>query len=255
MDTSPMTKPPPTVQESGLLGWVLPAAFMVLAGGLYAAPRRAEVPLGDPSPVDRSALVVGPRRVALSDPPLTLVEGKPENCNACHQVFKSQNPGGAAVTFHTSIKLVHGLNDRCVNCHDPSDRERLTLRDAETVAFSEAPQLCAQCHGTVFRDWERGTHGKTLGSWVKSAAEHSRLACNECHDPHAPKYPKLAPLPGPSTLRMGAQPGEVDHRENENSLQRWLRRIREERATPKAGSAAKPTPTAQPDAKSAGGHP
>ncbi|MBL8761238.1 MAG: cytochrome c3 family protein [Phycisphaerae bacterium] len=251
MDTSPMTKPPPTGTDSGLMGWALPVAFLLLAGGVSAMPRRADIPLSDPAAVDRAALVVQPRRVALTDPPLTLVEGQPENCNACHQVFKSQNPGGTVPTFHSTIKLVHGLNDRCVNCHDPNDRERLTLRDAETVAFSEAPQLCAQCHGTVFRDWERGTHGKTLGSWMKSSPAHSRLACNQCHDPHAPKYPKMEPLPGPSTLRMGDQSSRAGEAVSENSLQRWLRRIREERATPKGGTTTKPA-TAP---RSGGGHP
>lgn len=251
MDTSPITRPPSTGQESGLLGWALPVAFLALAGGFYALPPRATIPLSEPVAVDRAALVVQPRRVAMTDPPLTVVEGKPENCNACHQIFKSQNRGGTPPNFHLTIKLAHGLNNRCVNCHDPSDRERLTLRDAETVPFSEAPQLCAQCHGTVYRDWERGTHGKTLGSWHMGSVRHTRLACNQCHDPHAPKYPKMEPLPGPSTLRMGDQSSHAVEAVSENSLQRWLRRIREERATSKTGATTKPATAPQ----SGGGHP
>jgi hypothetical protein len=72
--------------------------------------------------------------------------------------------------------------------------------------------LCAQCHGTTYRDWQRGMHGKTMGSWDKSSGKQRRLLCTECHNPHAPAYGRLAPLPGPRTLRMNAG-DEKDHQE------------------------------------------
>ncbi len=169
------------------------------------SPRLVTIPLVPAAKVDSSALIVGPRRVAMTDPPQLLVEGRSENCNACHQVFRSSSVTRAALSYHQEIVLMHGLNDRCVNCHDAENRERLTLRDGETVPFADAPRLCAQCHGTVFRDWERGTHGLTLGSWITDSDQQRRLGCNECHDPHSPRYPAYVPLPGPQTLRMGEQ--------------------------------------------------
>lgn len=207
------------------MGVLLPSGFVALAVYLGLTSGRPRIPIDPPVQVDPAALVVGPRRVAMADPPHTLVGGVPENCNACHQVFSSSSPGGAAPTFHTDIRLNHGLNDRCVNCHDAGDRERLTLRDGETIGFAQTPLLCAQCHGTTYRDWERGTHGKTLGSWITGSEAQRRLTCNECHNPHSPRYDPYVPLPGPRTLRMDqGAPGEGTHQpEGAGPLQQWLR--------------------------------
>jgi hypothetical protein len=161
----------------------------------------------------------------MADPPHVMIDGLPQNCNGCHRIFHSASPAGAPLNYHQEIGLFHGLNNRCVNCHDSSDRERLTLRDGTTIPFAETPQLCAQCHGTVYRDWQRGTHGKTLGSWVTNSDAQYRLSCNECHDPHSPKYEPYAPLPGPNTLRMGDQGRDAPHGDHkkESPLQHWLR--------------------------------
>lgn len=161
----------------------------------------------------------------MSDPAHIFVDGAAQTCNGCHQIFRSASPGGAALNYHADIGLRHGMNNRCVNCHDPANREVLALRDGTTIPFAQAPRLCAECHGTVFRDWERGTHGKTLGSWINQSESQHRLRCNECHNPHAPKYEPYTPLPGPSTLRMGVQnPGQSQgHAQKASPLQRWLR--------------------------------
>jgi len=208
--------------RSAWQGWSLAIGFAIVAAALFASPRLAPVPLEPAAVIDRAALVPGPRRVAMSDPPHLMVEGMPENCNACHQIFRSSHPGGAPLNYHQEVRLNHGLNNRCGNCHDADNRERLTLRDGATVLFSETPQLCSQCHGTVYRDWQRGTHGKTLGSWITGSREQLRLNCNQCHDPHAPKYPAYPPLPGPETLRMGDQQAHDAPTAGRSPFQRWL---------------------------------
>jgi len=114
------------------------------------------------------------------------------------------------------------MNTRCVNCHDVTNRELLTLRDGSTVAYAQTPLLCAQCHGTTYRDWQKGTHGKTLGSWKTDSASQRRLSCNECHDPHSPRYAPYEPLPGPNTLRMGMQAHEGGHGPERSPLRRWI---------------------------------
>lgn len=203
---------------------MLGAGFLVLAAWLIVASGRPDIPIAPAAQVDPAALVVGPRRPAMGDPPHTTAEGLPENCNACHQVFTSAHPAGTRLSFHAEIHLNHGLNDRCVNCHDSADRERLTLRDARTIPFSETPLLCAQCHGTTYRDWQRGTHGKTLGSWITGSPNQHRLTCNECHNPHSPRYEAYVPLPGPRTLRMGDGAGSGAHDPGGvGPLQQWLR--------------------------------
>jgi len=209
---------------SGWLGWMLPVGFIAVAAGLVWYSGRVDIPLAAVETVDRESLVVGPRRVAMTDPPRIAVEGRLQDCNGCHQIFQSVGTAGRPLDYHGDVHLSHGLNNRCVNCHDSGDMERLTLRDGATVAFKDTPQLCSQCHGTVYRDWQRGTHGKTLGSWVTRSAEQRRLSCNECHNPHSPKYDPYVPLPGPNTLRMGDQKaGSGDaHAEDVSPLQRWL---------------------------------
>ncbi len=207
------------------LGWLLPCGFGALTVLLYTSSRSIEIPIAPAQVVDRASLVVGPRRVAMTDPAHILVGGRAQNCNGCHQIFKSGSPAGAVLNYHEDIRLGHGMNSRCANCHDSEDRERLTLRDGATVSFAQTPQLCAQCHGTVYRDWERGTHGKTLGSWVTRSESQYRLSCNECHNPHSPRYEPYVPLPGPNTLRMGARSSSPshDHGPKQSPLQRWLR--------------------------------
>ncbi|MBK8913030.1 MAG: hypothetical protein IPM64_00270 [Phycisphaerales bacterium] len=205
-----------------LRGLALPVGFLLLAGAFWFSPRAVNIPTGTAAAVDPAALVAGPRRVGLTDPAQILVEGRMENCNACHQIFASARGGSERLSYHTDIRLDHGLNDRCVNCHDADNRELLTLRDGATVPYAQTPVLCAQCHGTVYRDWQNGTHGKTLGSWITGSAAQRRLSCNECHDPHAPRYPAYEPLPAPRTLRMG-EPAARPHTDPHagGPLQRW----------------------------------
>jgi hypothetical protein len=203
-------------------GWLLPIGFGCVALVLFVSSRQTDIPIPLPGAVDRASLTVGPVRIAMSDPAHMQVEGRPQSCTGCHQIFNSSHPAGAALSYHRDIRLSHGLNDRCVNCHDADHRDRLALRDGSTVSYADTPQLCAQCHGTVYRDWQRGTHGKTLGSWVTHSQAQHRLSCNECHDPHSPRYQPYTPLPGPNTLRMGDQvePLHPTPTDGENPLQR-----------------------------------
>ncbi len=163
----------------------------------------------------------------MTDPAHLMIDGRPQTCIGCHQIFASASPAGATLSFHDDVRLNHGMNNRCSNCHDPYDHQRLILRNGTTVPFAQTPQLCAQCHGTVYRDWQRGTHGKTLGSWLTHSIEQLRLTCNECHDPHSPRYDHTQPLPGPRTLRMGDQrPAPLHHDPSgESPLQRWLQNL------------------------------
>ncbi len=208
------------------LSWLLPVGFGIVAAVLLAGNRGGGIPDAPQAIIDRADLSVGPRRVAMTDPAHIEVEGRSQSCSGCHQIFNSSHSAGTPPNYHQDIKFSHGLNNRCVNCHDASDRGRLTLRDGATVPFAQTPQLCAQCHGTLYRDWQRGTHGKTLGSWITHSEAQHRLSCNECHNPHSPGYEPYTPLPGPNTLRMGGQNVETPHGASEkiSPLQRWLNR-------------------------------
>lgn len=180
-------------------------AFLALAWYLAFLSPPTEVPNTPGTRVARSAIDPKPLRVVLHDRAQIRVGPYEYHCNDCHRLFRSAPERQGPLAQHTHIILDHGLNDRCFNCHDRTDRERLVLRNGKLIGFDAVPTLCSQCHGTTFRDWERGMHGKQLGSWSTSTPSRHRLNCTECHDPHHPAYPDFTPLPPPNTLRMGEQ--------------------------------------------------
>lgn len=122
-------------------------------------------------------------------------------CATCHAT-KPTNPdarvGAALRQFHQTLVGNHG-NLTCVSCHNPADGHgSLRLADSRSVPFTEVMTLCAQCHGTQYRDYQHGAHGGMTGYWDLTRGGRSRNNCVDCHDPHAPKYPTVTPAPGPN---------------------------------------------------------
>ena len=181
----------------------IPLIFFALSAWFLLGAGAASPPVPPAVEVDPADLSTEPRREILSDPPEILIGGYEQRCEACHMLFESRPLAKDTLQQHTHIRLDHGLNSRCYNCHSIEDRNKLELHDGTLIPYARTVELCAKCHGPTFRDWERGTHGKTLGSWDVSSSEQRRLKCIECHDPHAPAFPPMEPLPGPNTLRMG----------------------------------------------------
>ena len=70
----------------------------------------------------------------------------------------------------------------------------LVIANGTLIGFDESYRLCGQCHGTIFRDWRQGIHGQRRGFWNGAK---SYLLCAHCHDPHAPEFAALEPLPPP----------------------------------------------------------
>lgn len=103
--------------------------------------------------------------------------------------------------------LHHGPPERwCFDCHNPADRDTLRLANGKPVKFTESYLLCAQCHGTIFRDWKAGVHGRRSGFWN---GKKRLLLCAHCHDPHSPRFKPLKPLPppvAPAHLRQEKEP-------------------------------------------------
>lgn len=67
----------------------------------------------------------------------------------------------------------------------------------KVIAF--AFDYCGQCHGTIYRDWKVGIHGKRTGYW--NGDKEYRI-CLKCHDPHNPKFKQLKPDPPPLRPRQ-----------------------------------------------------
>ncbi len=156
--------------------------------------------------IGATTVIVQPVREALlTDPPELRIGAFEYACQECHKLFDSRDeaaPRFPPLAQHQEIALDHGLNDRCFNCHDREDRNRLVLHSGETVGFNEVEVLCAKCHGPTFRDWERGVHGRIDGYWNSEKGTPIQRRCSECHDPHAPAFGQWPLMAGPHSLRV-----------------------------------------------------
>jgi len=131
-----------------------------------------------------------PKPVTLMDRCISCHEekGKPVTCETCHTDTTHKQ--------HANIVLHHAEQQRgCLDCHDQDDRDRLKLANGTKIEFQESYRLCGQCHGTQYRDWREGLHGKRTGSW--NGRREYRL-CVHCHYPHAPKFPQMTPVAKPA---------------------------------------------------------
>lgn len=116
-------------------------------------------------------------------------------CSECHADIEPNLERRQLEDMHDDIELDHGPRDRwCFDCHNPADRDRLRLISGELIPFEESYRLCGQCHGTIFRDWRHGIHGRRQGYWDGAK---SYLLCAHCHNPHAPRFRQMEPLPPP----------------------------------------------------------
>ncbi|MBM4107561.1 MAG: hypothetical protein FJ255_01905 [Phycisphaerae bacterium] len=195
----------------GIVSWILGPVFFGLALAMVLPVREwaFAAPAEDDALVPAEAIRNDPLRTPMGDPPRVRIGAYEHACDDCHRLFESPEIQHRPLVQHTHVVLRHGMNDNCFNCHDRTAREKLVLRTGELIGYDEGWRLCAQCHGTLYRDWEHGGHGKTMGSWMAEARD--RLRCAQCHDPHSPAFPALTPLPGPRTLRMGDQAHNSAH--------------------------------------------
>ncbi len=117
-------------------------------------------------------------------------------CSDCHAGMEA-NTTRRELTFHEDIKLKNHAEDQrwCLDCHNPDDRDKLRLASGKLIPFEKSYYLCGQCHGTIFRDWKIGVHGRRIGEWN---GKKEYLLCAHCHNPHSPRFRSLKPLPPPA---------------------------------------------------------
>lgn len=141
-------------------------------------------------------------------------EGNPVmiRCNNCHDIKKPNTLTADATElkdFHQNMSFKHH-SLKCASCHNPGDYESLRLADGTSVSFSNVMQLCAQCHGPQYRDYKNGSHGGMAGYWDLTRGPRKRNNCVDCHDAHAPAYPKVMPVFPPKT-RAGTKGDTQKH--------------------------------------------
>jgi hypothetical protein len=194
----------------GILFVSLAALFVADIWG--RPPARREIPL-----VDVSFLESKPFRRSYANLVAAKEDMSDYDCYTCHEKAKpwpirfDANQKIIIPKEHANIVMGHGSHDRnnlCSNCHNEANLLTLQVRDGRELKFDNIPPLCGSCHGPTYRDWDSGAHGRTSGHWDLTKGEAQRLACVNCHDPHAPQIPTLAPAPGPHGLR---EPGAKKH--------------------------------------------
>jgi hypothetical protein len=142
-----------------------------------------------------------------NDLPKLLIPHTPSSknlpCSKCHRHLKPNREKRTLELSHTDITLRHAEEQRwCLDCHEG---DKLRLPNGELIDYDRSHVLCGQCHGTVFRDWKVGIHGKRTGSW--NGERYYRL-CVSCHDAHRPKYKPIEPKPAPirpADLKQGSR--------------------------------------------------
>jgi hypothetical protein len=122
-------------------------------------------------------------------------------CGECHGEMEPNPVRRKLEDAHDDIILRHDEENRwCLDCHDAANRDMLHLADGRLLDFKESYKLCGQCHGTKYRDWRQGVHGRRTGYWN---GRKEYLLCAHCHDPHSPRFKKLKPEPAP--LKPGGE--------------------------------------------------
>ena len=119
-------------------------------------------------------------------------------CHATKPANAAAKLGTPLVNFHQDLIGHHGQLS-CTSCHNSSDGyASLRLADGRTVPYVESMNLCAQCHGPQFRDYQHGAHGGMTGFWDLARGGRTRNTCTTCHNSHSPKYPTVIPAPRPN---------------------------------------------------------
>jgi hypothetical protein len=169
--------------KTSLVLWLIGPAFLGVAAYLALASPPADIPVGEMKIIARDAIRGGAWREAKVDA-RGVVAGSDRPCSECHKLFTTPPGENKALVQHKDIVMNHGMNTRCLNCHDGDDRDKLVLHDGRRWLFGGAAAVRAVPRHGVPRLAAR--HAREDVGLVGRRMEAPRLACNECHDPHAP---------------------------------------------------------------------
>lgn len=180
----------PRAARAVALAWAVVAISGLLAASLPSSPP-------DEKAAEPAQAIFGDELVAVARPPFS---DDIFPCSGCHAETDVVDRTRRIVDFHETVHFTHDAENRwCLDCHDAQNRDKLKLADGRLLDFTESYILCAQCHGTKFRDWKAGEHGRRTGSW---SGTRQYLLCVHCHDPHSPKFKSMEPLPPPLRQEM-----------------------------------------------------
>ncbi|MFK5925663.1 MAG: hypothetical protein QM483_03435 [Desulfuromusa sp.] len=171
--------------------FLLPGAVILILIFFFCGDKKPDIP--DPVPLKAEWYTPETARGEILENTVM-----PGNCFICHSV-QVPDPSVIRPQFaHATVKLEHGANNRCFNCHHIYDRDSLAGDGESKIPFATPEKLCARCHGLIVKDWQEGTHGLRQGGWlIKNGANPVNFTCTECHDPHSPKFKYAIAAPAP----------------------------------------------------------
>ena len=119
-------------------------------------------------------------------------------CQSCHDGTDpiQGDPRNKGV-FHEKIEIKHGRNEHCFNCHNRKQPADFANFDGSPIKLEHVELLCAKCHGTTYRDWLYGAHGRRTGSWDKAKGGPKPTVCIACYNPHWPAFKPIQSAPPP----------------------------------------------------------
>jgi hypothetical protein len=184
--------PFPSRRAAAVAGVVSLGVLAVWAGVALTPAPPAVVSRGDAS-ADAHLDKAPPRKVTGL---VWIKNGLRYNCMECHASRPARwHYSRRPFVEHAPIRLEHGNNRFCLNCHHPTNRNVFVDYDGSEIPATAVDQLCGKCHGTIHREWEAGVHGRRNGHWDTRRGRETRLVCIQCHDPHDPAFKPLPPLP------------------------------------------------------------
>jgi hypothetical protein len=142
-------------------------------------------------------------------------DGDVYECSMCHDGYRDDPEIDPLGDEHSDIVFEHGLERRCLDCHNPTNSDVYLNHDGTEIAGDGSTLLCAKCHGVTFRDWKAGVHGRRSGYWDAAFGSRLNLDCIQCHDPHRPRFPQMKPDPAPILSRFGVGTNERNEGESD----------------------------------------
>ena len=118
-----------------------------------------------------------------------------------------------AVLLSSSLScLAAACTDESVPSDAPAEPDgSLRSADGRRIPYAEVMTLCSQCHGSQATAFAHGAHGGMTGFWDLSRGPQMKNNCIDCHDPHAPQFPKMVVEFKPRDRFLEGEAAHDDH--------------------------------------------
>jgi hypothetical protein len=130
-------------------------------------------------------------------------------CSRCHNDFSEKKVIEIKLPMlreHKDLVYKH-LKDKksCLLCHSQKNTDQLVMLDGRQISMGNPSELCGQCHGPIYSEWQQGIHGKLFAKNLKSSDGGLKVNCTTCHNAHDPKFKKYIADPAPKKAKFNIE--------------------------------------------------